>query len=58
MIFGKELLQLKKDNTYIYNEIIKKYVALNIMFKLDNPLEIYTLYTKLLYNGYKKGAKL
>lgn len=35
-----------------YNTIIKNYVELNRYFDLENPIEIYALYTKLLHRGY------
>lgn len=36
----------------MYNEIIKNYVNMNLSFNLYNPLEIYTLFIRLLNDGY------
>jgi len=44
----EEIANTKK----IYEKILTEYVNLNNIFNLSNPLEIYTLYTILLHNGY------
>lgn len=46
--YSKEVLELKG----LYNEFIKRYAKLNKMFELNNPIEIYNLYYKLLKRGY------
>jgi len=47
-----KILCFQNDTISIYNEILEKFVDLNYMFNLNNPLEVYALYTKLLYKGY------
>lgn len=38
--------------TKIYNEIIKNYAHLNYDLGFENPIEIYTLFHKLMHRGY------
>lgn len=41
----------------LYNNLIKDYNKLNKIFDFQNPVEIYTLYNKMLYAGYLSKDK-
>lgn len=41
----------------LYMEFLKQYNKLNKTFDLNNPVEIYTMYNYLLYNGYLSANK-
>ena len=41
----------------LYNNLIKYYNKLNKIFDFQNPVEIYTLYNKMLYAGYLSKDK-
>lgn len=52
-IFGndsdfKDIKKIRK----IYDEVLKNYTKLNKDFELENPVELYTLYTYMLQQGY------
>ena len=46
-----------KEIQTIYNEVLKEYIKLNKTLELENPVEIYTLYNKTLYEGYLSKDK-
>ena len=49
----KEIKQIKES----YNELIKKYNKLNKEFNLNNPIQIHTMYSYLVDNGYLSTGK-
>lgn len=52
-MYSKEVLEIKR----LYEEIIKDYGKLNIDLKLENPVEIYTLFNYALRHGYLSKDK-
>ena len=46
-----------KEIKSLYNDLIKDYNKLNKIFGFQNPVEIYTLYNKMLYAGYLSKDK-
>ncbi|MBR2828215.1 MAG: hypothetical protein IKE70_03190 [Bacilli bacterium] len=48
----------KKELLKYYKEFLLNYKKLNQEFELKNPLEIFTLYEYLLYNGYLSKNKI
>ena len=46
-----------KEIKRLYNDLIKDYNKLNKIFGFQNPVEIYTLYNKMLYAGYLSKNK-
>ena len=49
----KDIIEIRK----LYNNLIKDYNKLNKIFDFQNPVEIYTLYNKMLYAGYLSKDK-
>lgn len=49
----KEIQQIKK----LYQEFLSEYVKLNKKLELQHPLELYTLYNKMLQSGYLSKGK-
>ena len=49
----KDIEEIRK----LYNSLITDYNKLNKIFGLQNPVEIYTLYNKMLYAGYLSKDK-
>lgn len=49
----KDIIEIRK----LYNNLIKDYNKLNKIFGFQNPVEIYTLYNKMLYAGYLSKDK-
>ena len=49
----KEIQQIKK----LYQEFLSEYVKLNKKLELQHPLELYTLYNKMLQSGYLSKDK-
>lgn len=49
----KDIIEIKR----LYNDLIKDYNKLNKIFGFQNPVEIYTLYNKMLYAGYLSKDK-
>lgn len=51
--YTKEVQQIKK----LYQELLEEYIKLNKKLELKNPVELYTLYNKMLYDGYLSKDK-
>ena len=51
--YTKDVTKVRED----YDEFVKKYNELNKYFDFDNPIQIYTMYTYLLNNGYISRGK-
>lgn len=49
----KEVQKIKT----LYQEFLSEYVKLNRIFEFQNPIEIYTFYNKMLYDGYLSKNK-
>lgn len=49
----KDIIEIRK----LYNNLIKDYNKLNKIFEFQNPIEIYTFYNKMLYDGYLSKNK-
>ena len=49
----KEVQKIK----VLYQEFLSEYVKLNRIFEFQNPIEIYTFYNKMLYDGYLSKNK-
>lgn len=49
----KEVQKIK----VLYQEFLSEYVKLNRVFEFQNPVEIYTFYNKMLYDGYLSKNK-
>lgn len=52
-IHTKEVQKIK----VLYQEFLSEYVKLNRIFEFQNPIEIYTFYNKMLYDGYLSKNK-
>lgn len=46
-----------KEIQIIYNEVLKEYIKLNKTLELEHPIEVYTLYSRALYEGYLSKDK-
>lgn len=51
--YTKDINELRN----LYQEFINNYSKLNKVFNLENPIEIYTMYTYLLHKGYLSQGK-
>lgn len=52
-LYTKDMIEIRK----LYSNLIKDYNKLNKIFGFQNPVEIYTLYNKMLYAGYLSKDK-